>query len=107
MTNSATAVSSLDNVKSYMDEYAELRRSAKRIETRLKELDPVIRPALEGRGAVVYNGAQFECKMVAGRKTLDKKAVEEYLSEHGADITDFEKQGAPFTQMNVKIVNEL
>lgn len=103
MTDFQKQASSLDNVKSYMDEYAELRRSKQRIEERMKELDPIIRPSLEGRGAIVYNGAQFECRVSEGRKTLDKKAV----ADAGIDLEPYMKQGAPLTTLTVKIVNEI
>lgn len=98
---------SLDNYKPMLDERAELAMSKKRIEERIKELDELLRPVLEGRGDVIYNGYSFNCKLVAGRKTLDKGAVSEFVEQHGAHLEDFEKVGAPYTTFTVKRVNEL
>jgi predicted phage-related endonuclease len=92
----------LNNLHGMMDEYASIKEQIAELEARKKELDADLRPALEGRGEVYYNGYTFKCVMVPGRQTLDKKAVE----EAGIDLTPFQKQGAPFTQMTVKKVEE-
>jgi len=54
------------------------------------------------RGKMRLDDYVFECKQQAGRKTLDKAALAEFLAEHGKDISDFEKQGAPFTVLKVE-----
>lgn len=99
---------SFDNLSPMLGEYAELVMQKKAIEARLKQLDQEVRPVLaEKNKPVVLNGYQFSCKMIAGRKSLDRAAVSEVLSKHGYDIADFEKQGAPYTQMTVKAVEEM
>lgn len=94
---------SFDNIGPMMDEYASIKEKMAELEERKKELDVELRPVLEGRGEVFHNGWTFKCVMVPGRKTLDKKAVE----AAGIDLSPFEKQGAPFTQMTVKKVEEI
>lgn len=92
---------SLDNIKSYMDEYGKLSTTKKMVEARMKELDELIRPTIVGKGATVVGNFMFECTMVKGRETLDKKAVE----EAGIDLSPYYKTGAPFTMLKVKEVN--
>jgi hypothetical protein len=91
-------MSNLDNVRSYMKEYGELRAIKKAAEVRLKELDEVIRPALEDKGAIVEEGYMFELKINKGRKGLDKAAVE----AAGIDLEPYYKVGAPYTSLFVK-----
>lgn len=86
-----------------MDRLAEIKGVIKRLEGEAKELEEVIRPALVGRGELVYNGYSFNCKEVAGRKTLDKEAVE----AAGIDLEPFMKVGRPYTTLTIKSVNEL
>lgn len=93
----------LDNIHGLMDEYASIKEQIAALEERKKELDADLRPALEGRGEVYYNGYTFKCVMVPGRKSLDRKAAE----AAGLDLKPYEKQGAPFTQMTVKKVEEV
>lgn len=94
---------SFDNLGPMMDEYASIKDQIAALEERKKELDVELRPALEGRGELFHNGYVFKCVMVAGRKTLDKKLLE----ADGIDLSRYEKQGAPFTQMTVKKVDEV
>ena len=94
---------SLDNIKSYMGEYADLRKQKKALEARMKELDPLIRPALADKQSVTYAGNVFKLTTVAGRKTLDKKAVE----EAGIDLEPYYKTGAPYTTLKIEEVEEL
>lgn len=95
------SVSSLDNVKAAMDEMAELKGAKERIERRMKELDEVVRPALLGKGPVVYNGFQFQCSLVKGRKTYDTKK----MAEDGLPVENYAKQGADYTRFEIKRVN--
>lgn len=93
---------SLDNVKPYFDEYADLRRAKERIEARMKELDPLVRPALDGKGAVIHNGYMFELRTNKGRKSYDYKA----MAADGINVEDYAKVGAPSTSLYIKQVNE-
>lgn len=97
----AQAPQSLDNIKPLLRELLELRAEKKEIEAEIKELDSKVRPVIANRGKMQLDNFIFECKEMAGRKTLDKKALEEFLEQHGKTVADFEKQGAPFTQLNV------
>lgn len=85
-----------------MDEYADLREQKKDIEARLKELDPIIRPALDGVGNVVHGGWMYSLTVSEGRKTLDKSA----LLEAGIDLDPYYKVGAPFTTLKIAKVKE-
>ena len=49
----------------------------------------------EGGGYRVYNTA------VAGRKTLDKKALNAFLQSHGSTVSNYETQGNDFTTLRV------
>jgi hypothetical protein len=100
--SSAPVAPSLDNIKPDLTEYGKLRMQMKQIEARLKELDERIRPIIAERGKLVYDGYAFNCKAVAGRKTLDKEAVGAFLAEHGTKLEDFEKVGAPYTTLSVE-----
>ena len=97
------AQGSLDNFKPLLDERADLYRSKKRIEERIKELDEALRPTLEGRGAVIWNGYQFEVTAIPGRTTYDYKMME----ADGIDLEPYKKVGAPSTRFNIKPVKEL
>lgn len=99
--------STLDNHKADLKERGELAILLKKVEARIKELDTVLRPVLEGRGEVVTEGYSFKCTMQAGRMSLDKPALDEFLQQHGATINEFEKAGAPYTVFSVKPVNVL
>jgi len=88
----------LDNIAPYLEEYGDLRDTKAAAELRMKEIDKIIRPTLEGKGAVVEGGYMFELKVSAGRKTLDKAA----LADAGIDVDAFMKVGKPFTSLFVK-----
>lgn len=94
----------LDNYKPIMDERAELQRSKKRIEERIKELDEVLRPVLVDRGELVHNGFSFKVDMVAGRKTVDYKAM---ADDFDIDLENYTKVGKPSTRFTIKPVNEI
>jgi hypothetical protein len=93
---------SLDNHKPALKERGELADLKKRCEDRIKELDETLRPVLEGRGTIATEGYSFTCTLSKGRKSIDKDALNEFLSQHGMSVENFEKEGAPFTTMTVK-----
>lgn len=107
MTLTEQPANSLANYKPMLKERGELAVLKKQVEERIKELDEAIRPALEGRGEIVAEGYSFKCTMSAGRKSIDKDALNGFLKEYSMDFTDFEKEGAPFTTMTVKAVNAI
>lgn len=107
MTSNSQQQASLDNFRPLLKERGELHVLKKQIEDKIKQLDEDLRPVLEGRGEIVAEGYSFNCKLTAGRKTLDKDALAAVLKERGYAIEDFEKQGAPFTTMTIKPVNVL
>jgi len=94
---------SLANLKPMLLEYAELHVQKKTIEARLKELGEQVRPTLVGEGAVIVEGYQFDCTQQAGRKTLDKKAVE----AAGIDLAPYYKTGAPFSKLTIKEITNV
>tara|TARA_R110000744_G_scaffold2592_8_gene10339 strand:- start:5911 stop:6240 length:330 start_codon:yes stop_codon:yes gene_type:complete len=102
MTTSAKpAALSLDNIKPALEELLELRADKADIEKRIKELDVLVRPVIEGEGKMQLGNFTFECKLQAGRKTLDKALLSVYLEAGSKTLSDFEKVGAPFTTMSV------
>lgn len=86
-----------------MAERANLYKQKKEIEEKIKALDEDLRPMLVGRGAVVYDGFQFEVKSVAGRTSYDTKA----MIADGLDLEPYKKVSAPSTRFDIKEVNEL
>jgi hypothetical protein len=92
---------SLDNILPDLQEYADLRAQKKDIEERMKALDERVRPALVSRGPVTHAGYRFECKIMEGVKTFDKRL----MADDGIDIDKYLKQGAPFTRMEIKEVS--
>lgn len=95
--------SSFDNLKPMMDERAKLKARRDEIDGRIKELDDHLRPALQDKGEIVYNGASFKVTTVPGRTTYDTKK----MIADGMDLTPYEKVGAPSTRFVVKLVNEV
>lgn len=95
------APQSLDNVKPLLKRLLDLRQDKKDIEAEIKELDKEVRPAIVSRGKMQLDNYIFECKEQAGRKSIDKAALADFLAQHGKSIEDFEKQGAPFTTLNI------
>lgn len=78
---------------------AMLRDKIKGLEKETKELDGLIRPALtEYSKPYEHMGFVFQCEIVPGRETLDKKAME----ADGIDLTRYTKIGAPFTKLTIK-----
>lgn len=93
--------SSLDNAKSYFEEYGRLKSLVKDAEARMKELDELVRPALTGRGATVIGKFMFKLTESPGRKTLDKEA----LLADGVDVEKYYKVGKPFTTLKIEEVD--
>ena len=91
---------SLDNIKIYLKEYGELRDLEKAAKLRMKELDGIIRPALEGKGLVVAEGYTFELGVTQGRTTYDTKA----MLDDGVDLSGYTKTGKPSTRLTIKKV---
>jgi hypothetical protein len=98
---SKQAAASLDNIKPQLRELLNLRAERKELDAEIKALDEEVRPIIANRGKMQLDNFIFECKEQPGRKTLDKKALEEFLSKHGKSLEDFEKQGAPFTTLRI------
>lgn len=92
---------SLDNVRPLIKELLDLTAEKKDIEKEIKELRERILPLIEGRGKMQLDNYVFEAKQMAGRKSLDKSTLDEFLRQHGKTVADFEKVGAPFVQLNV------
>lgn len=98
---------SLDNMRELLKERGELADFKKKAEDRIKELDEILRPALEGRGEIIAEGYSFKCTLSKGRKSIDKELLEETLRKQGLTVADFEKEGAPFTTFAVKKVQTI
>jgi hypothetical protein len=98
---------SLDNMKGMLEERGQLAVLKKQCEDRIAQLDKDLRPVLEGRGEMFHAGYSFKCTLTAGRKTFDKAAAMEVLEPLGYTAEQFEKEGAPFTTLTVKQVQQL
>lgn len=96
---------SLDNLKGYLEEYAELKKAEKNLKARMKELDPLIRPNLADRGEVIVGNSKFECVTKPGRATFDKKLLAEAHPE--IDLDAYTKRGAPFTELRITEVEKI
>ena len=92
---------SLANIKPMLEDYLNLRADIKDMEKELKEMDETIRPMLADRGKMQLGTFTFEVKTQPGRKTMDKAKLEAFLNQHGKSIEDFQRVGAPYTQMRV------
>lgn len=101
----ASSQGALDNYRTMLKERGDLHMLKKQIEDKIKQLDEDLRPALEGRGEIVAEGYSFKCSLTKGRTSIDKEQLGEFLKDHNLSLSDFEKEGAPFTTMTVKPVN--
>jgi hypothetical protein len=99
--STSPAPSSLDNIKPYLAELLELRAAKAKIDARLKELDPIVRPAIIGAGSLQHAGYIFKCTMKKGAVSLDKALVTAYLEKRGKKYEDFTKTGSPSSVMTV------
>lgn len=91
-----------NELQSALVEYCEIDVEIKRLTARKKELDPMVRPALDGQGTVLVNDCTMELKTVKGRKSLDKKRLTADMTSWGRDIGEYENVGAPYTTLTVK-----
>lgn len=96
-------MSELANFKPLMLEYGELKETEKNAKKRMKELDAQLRPVLADEGEVMAGPYLFNCKLMAGRTSLDQKAME----ADGIDLEPYRKYGAPFTQLSVKKIETM
>lgn len=94
-TANAQAPSSLDNLKPQIEELLELREDVKQMQAEIKELEKVVKPATVGKGKIQVGKFVFECREQAGRRTVDKDALNEFLKQHGKSYDDFTKVGSP------------
>ena len=97
---------SLDNVKSMMDERAELYEEKKEIEEEIKKLDEALRPMLEGKGKLVHNGYQHEVTLQS-RKSFNRKMAESFIADNGGNVDDFIDQGNPYSVYKITKVQQL
>lgn len=98
---------SLDNLRPVLKRLLDLRADKRDIEAEIKELDAQVRPVIANRGKMQLDNYIFECKEQPGRKTLDKKALAEFLEANGKSIEDFEKVGNPFTTLRIEEAAEV
>ena len=96
-------MSSLDNIKPLMEEYALLKEQEREIQERLKELGEDIRPVLADRGELISNGFSFKCATMKGRTSYDYKL----MMADGIDLEPYRKTGAPYTTLTVKKVETI
>ena len=92
---------SLDNLKPIALAIAELDADIKQLTKKKKELEEDLRPSIVDKGDIVFGDYQFSCVTSPGRKTLDKKMLE----ESGVNLEPFMKVGKPFTTLKIKKVN--
>jgi len=88
-------------MKPLIKKLLELRMDARDIAAEIKEIEGLVKEATADKGKMQLDNYIFECKTMAGRKTVDKPALEEFLSQHGKSYDDFTKVGAPFMQLKV------
>ena len=104
---SSSGQSSLDNLKPLLDEWCRLRLDVKDAEKRIAALDKDLKPAISGRGELRMGNYTMNCVEAAGRKTIDKELLGEFLAKHGKTVEDFEKVGAPSLRVTIKEVKEI
>jgi len=105
--SSEQAPQSLDNMKPMIKRLLELRMDKRDIEAEIKEIEGTVKEATAGRGKMQLDNYIFETKMMAGRKTVDKAALEAFLEQHGRTYDEFTKVGAPFATLTVSEAAEV
>lgn len=80
---------------------AEVDEQLKMLEKKKRELRDQLDPIIGEKGATVIGSYLFDYKQMAGRKTLDTKAIE----DAGIDLSAFYKVGKPFVTLTIKRVN--
>lgn len=94
---------SLDNLAPIVTALGNINEQIKLLTERKKELEAELRPVIVDKGTVVFKDYTVECFTSAGRKTLDKKALEAAQ----IDLEPYYKVGAPFTTLRIKPVAKL
>ena len=90
----------LDNWKGVAQQLGELDEEIKRLTKLKKDVEGGFRELIADKGDIVFGDYSFNCKGSAGRKTLDKKKLE----ESGVDLEPFMKTGRPYNVMTIKKV---
>ncbi len=88
-----------DNEQALLNALGEVEEQIKALTKKKEELRSALGPIFEqreGTGALVTDQFVFKYRMNAGRKSLDKKAVE----EAGIDLDPFYKVGKPFMTLS-------
>lgn len=98
---------SLDNLKPLIKRLLDLLMDKRDIDKEIKEIEGTVKQAVADRGKMQLDNYIFECKTMPGRKTIDKAALSAFLEKHGKTVEDFEKQGAPYQQLNVSEAAEV
>ena len=90
-----------ENSMPLLEEYCGYVKQKKALEAKIKSMDGEVRPLLEDQGSVLV-GREYtvELKLSAGRKSLDKAAVE----AAGINLEPFYKVGKPFSTLTVKVL---
>lgn len=86
---------SLENLKPLAIELGDVIEEIRSLTERKKELELQLRPALAAKGNMQFGSYTFNVTTSPGRKTLDKKLLE----EAGIDLEPFYKIGAPYSTM--------
>ncbi len=102
MSSKEKAKGDLSNLQTIAEGIAALDEEIKRLKKKKEELEEEFRPAVAGRGPVVFGNWIFECKLSEGRKTLDKQK----MMDDGIDVAQYERTGKPFTTMTIKKVEQ-
>lgn len=96
-----SAPMSLDNLRPQIKRLLELRMDKRDIEAEIKEIEGTVKEVTADRGKMRLDNYVFEAKTMAGRKSIDKDALNNFLAKHGKSAEDFEKVGAPFVTLTV------
>lgn len=91
---------SFHNLQAIAEGIGAIDEQIKALQQKKKMLEEELRPAVAGRGPIVFGDYLIEVKEMAGRKTIDKQK----MIDDGLDVSLYEKVGKPFTQMNIKRV---
>lgn len=90
--------SNSDNVLPIVEEYARVKMQIKELDAYLKQVEPAVKAAIDDGESIIAGQYVVSAAHVAGRKTLDKAAVESALG----NIEPYMKQGAPYVRIEVK-----
>ena len=90
-----------DNYRETANEIILLDLDIKALKVKKAALEKTLRPAILDKGPQTVGNYTVECYSNPGRKTLDKKALQESLQ---IDLEPYMKTGAPFTTLRIKSV---